>query len=406
MSGAANSIVGKINRVSADASFSAFVAGVVVVLVGMTSSAVLIYQAASSFGLDARGAGSWLGALCLAVGVLSFALSLHYRAPVLIAWSTPGAALLVGAHGAAAGISVSDAIGAFLFSAVLIALSGFTGIFAKIMNRIPIAIASALLGGVLLHFSLDAFVALKTEPALIGSMLFAYLLCKRLAPRWAMLAVLIVGGIVSVTLGRFQYTALQFAPTEWHLTMPTFSLAALLSIGFPLFIVTMASQNVTGFTIMRLNGYQTPVSPLMSLTGVANILIAPFGGFALNLAAITAAIAMGPESHPDRERRYFTGIVSGVFYAAIGLMATAVTSLFAAFPSQMVVAIAGFALLSTIATCLRAALAVDAEREAAFLTFVVAASGVNFFGLSSALWGLLGGLITRYVFSPPAAESK
>lgn len=381
-------------RLLADASLSGLIAGFIMVIVGMTSSAVLVFQAASSANLSPQEASSWLGSLCLGMGIITVILSIKYRTPILIAWSTAGAALLVSGLKE---VPLPDAVGAFIFSAFLIFLSGVTGIFDRMMNRIPIAMASALLGGVLVHFSMDSFVGFKTQPALVGTMLLTYLLGKRFLPRWTMLLVLLAGIVVGTITGSLRVSSISVAFTEFHLVMPRLSGQALLSLGVPLFIVTMASQNLTGLTVMRVNGFPTPVSALMTWTGITNMLTAPLGGFAINLAAITAAIGMGPEAHPDHDKRYFSGVVSGLCYIVIGIFAGTVTSLFAAFPSEMVTAIAGLALLGTIAGCLQSTLADNHYKESAFITFVVSASGMSLFGIGSAFWGLLIGILAQLI---------
>lgn len=379
-------------QLKTDFSLSALVAGFIVLLVGVTSSGVLVFQAARSFGLDAQGASSWLGSLCLGMGLISMVLSLRYRMPVLLAWSTPGAALLAGGL---AGVSLAEVTGAFLFSALLIFLSGITGLFEKIMNRIPMSLASALLGGILLKFCLETFLSLKSQPLIVGVMLLAYLIGKKWKPRLAMLFVLLAGTITAALSGELQFSQIEIAPTTWSFVAPQWSWSVLLSVGVPLFIVTMASQNLPGLAVMRANGFHAPVSSLMTWTGGMNLITAFFGGFAINLAAITAAIAMGPESHEERDKRYVAGVVSGVLYMVVGIMAGSVTSLFAAFPAEMVVAIAGIALLSTTAHCLQNALEDPRHKEAAFITFAIAASGLSLFGVGAAFWAITAGAMTQ-----------
>lgn len=381
-----------------NSSVSGIVAGLVVALVGMTSSAIIVFQAAQSLGLNSAEASSWLGSLCIGMGILTILLSLFYKAPVLIAWSTPGAAILVTGL---TGVSHNEAIGAFLFSAFLIFLSGITGIFEKLINKIPLALASALLGGVLLHFALDTFVAFKTQPFLIGAMFMGYVLSRKFSPRSTMMVVLLVGFIVASGSQLLHYEQIKISFTELNFIAPAFSLNVLLGVGLPLFIVTMASQNLTGITVMKANDYHLPISKLMTVTGLGNMITAFFGGYALNLAAITAAIAMGPESHPDRSKRYFAAVFSGSLYIVIGIFAGTVTSLFAAFPKEMVMGIAGMALFGTIANCLQKAMHDEKHKEAAFVTFALSASGLALFGIGSAFWGLIAGALTQFILVTP-----
>ncbi len=379
-----------LDRFKDDFSLSATIAGLIVVLVGMTSSAVIVFQAAQAFGATASEAGSWLGSLCLGMAILTIYFSLRYRTPVLMAWSTPGAVLLATS---AQGFSVSEAIGSFLFSSFLVLLFGVTGWFEKMMGRISLSLTSALLAGVLLHFCLDAFRSFEKAPVLIGGMLIAYLIGKRFWSQMTMLLVLLAGLLLSFFLGLLKFQDVEFSLTQFHFYRPAFSWAAILSLGVPLFIVTMASQNLTGISVMRAHQYETPISPMLKGMGIMNLITSFFGGFAINLAAITAAIAMGVDAHPDRSRRYVAAVVSGVVYLVVGAFAGAVTSLFAAFPKEMIAAIAGFALLTTVATGVERSLGLPKHREAAFLTFVIAASGMSFLGIGAAFWAVVVGVI-------------
>lgn len=379
-----------------DFTISAFVAGLIVVLVGMTSSAVVVFQAATMFGATATEASSWLGSLCLGMGILTIYFSMKYKAPILMAWSTPGAVLLISGG---QGFSINEAIGAFLFSSFLVFLFGVTGWFEKLMNRISIAMTSALLAGVLLHFCLDAFTSFKSAPWLVGGMFLAYVLGKRWNPRMTMMLVLIAGIVIASVMGDFHLNQVHLGWTFFRLTNPVFSISSLVSLGIPLFIVTMASQNLTGISVMRNYQYNNPVSAITTGMGVMNIVTSFFGGFTINLAAITAAIAMGPEAHADKEKRYVAAVVSGVCYFIIGLFATSVTSLFGAFPVAMIAAVAGFALLGTVSSGLEAALSKPSDKEAAFVTFAIAASGLSFFGISSAFWAVVVGVLTQIILS-------
>ena len=395
-----------LKQLISDASLSAVVAGFIAVIVGLTSSAVIVFQAAQSAGLDSVQASSWLGSLCIGMGLVAISLSVKYKAPILAAWSTAGAAILVTGL---PGTVLSEAIGAFLFSAVLIFISGITGIFEKVMNRISIPIASGLLAGVLLQFSMNSFLGFKTQPVLVGVMFLTYLLGRRLAPKWTMLGVLLIGVSVAYALGLVHFAQVQVAWTHFEFVTPTFSIKTILSIGLPLFVVTMASQNLTGYSLLRFHGYTVPISPILTTTGLANMAAAFFGGFTITLAAITATVGMEPSVHPDKSRRYFSGITSGILYLIVGTFAATVTTLFAAFPKELVFAIAGFALLTTIANALEVALKDASERNAAFITFIVAASGITLFGIGSAFWGIIFGMVTQIIIkkapSPKSSDS-
>jgi len=377
-----------------DLSLSAVAAGFVTVLVGFTSSAAIVFQAAQALGATPAQVASWMWALGLGMGVTSIALSLRYRVPVVTAWSTPGAAMLITS---AAGIAMPEAIGAFIVSAALITVAGFTGWFERAMSRIPLSLASGMLGGVLLRFGLDVFVAMKTQFLLAAAMFAAYLVARRGLPRYAVVVALAVGIAIAAARGLLRMDAVQLEFAQPVFTFPQFSLGAAIGIALPLFVVTMASQNVPGTAVLRAAGYTTPVSPLIGWTGAATLALAPFGAYALNLAAITAAIAMGREAHEDPGKRYMAAVFAGIFYAAIGVFGATVGALFAAFPRELVLAIAGLALLGTIGNGLAAALANEREREAALVTFLVAASGITLLGVGSAFWSLVAGVFALAV---------
>ncbi|WP_348752016.1 benzoate/H(+) symporter BenE family transporter [uncultured Aquincola sp.] len=377
-----------------DLSLTSVVAGFVAVLVGFTSSVVIIFQAAASLGATPAQLSSWMWALGLGMGLTSTGLSLWYRQPVLTAWSTPGAALLVTAG---AGRTMEEAVGAFIVCALLIVLAGVTGAFRRVMDRIPQALAAALLAGVLVRFAFDAFLSLRTDLALVLPMLLAYLAGRRLWPRYAVPGVLAVGMGVAALQGTLHLGGIDWSPAVPVFTTPRFSWSALVGIALPLFVVTMASQNLPGVAVLRAAGYSAPVSPLIATTGLASLLLAPFGGYAFNLAAITAAICNGREAHEDPDRRYMAAVAAGVFYIVVGLLGGAVVGLIAAFPKALVLAVAGFALLGTIGSGLAVAMKDERTREAALITFVVTASGLSLFGVASAFWGVVAGALALAV---------
>jgi benzoate membrane transport protein len=381
-------------RLLRDHSLSAVAAGFVTVLVGFASSAAIVFQAAQSLGATPAQVASWMWALGIGMGVTCIALSLRWKMPVVTAWSTPGAAMLVAS---AAGVPMAEAVAGFMLSAALIVVAGFSGIFERMLGRMPLSLASAMLAGVLLRFGLDAFGAIQAQPLLVLAMLATYLAARRWWPRYAVILTLLVGVAIAAAAGLL-HTAdlrLELARPSW--TTPRLSLAAVFGVALPLFVVTMASQNVPGVAAIRASGYPVPVSAAIGWTGVANLLLAPFGGFALNLAAITAAICMGPEAHADPARRYVAAVWAGLFYLLVGLFGATVARLFAAFPHALVVAIAGIALLGTLGGSLATALLEEDEREAALVTFLVTASGLAMLGIGAAFWGLVAGVVVRVV---------
>lgn len=382
-------------RLLQDFSPSTVVAGFVAVLVGYTSSVAIIFQATVALGATPAQTASWLWALGLGMGLTSLSLSLWTRQPVLTAWSTPGAALLA----STSGVAMPEAIGAFIVCGLLIAWAGASGWFEKLMGRIPVSIASALLAGVLARFGLDAVTSVKTAPELVLAMAAAFLLGRRLWPRYAVPGVLLAGVAVALAQGRLSFAGVDtshvFALPVW--TSPVFTWHAAIGVALPLFIVTMASQNLPGVAAQRASGYATPVSASIAVTGAATTLLAPFGGYALNLAAITAAICMGREAHEDPARRYTASVAAGLFYVVVGLAGGAVAMVLAAFPRELVAAIAGLALLGTIGGALGAALKDEAHRDAAMLTFLVCLSGVSAFGIGAAFWGVVAGGVATAV---------
>lgn len=370
-----------------DLSLPAVVAGFIAVVVGYTSSVAIIYQAAESAGASAAQVNSWIGALGIGMGVTTIVLSLYYKAPILTAWSTPGAALLATS---ATTIGLSQLTAAFMFSAVLMIIAGVTGWFEKIIDRIPVTLASAMLAGILFHFGMNVFVSMQTEMLLCTAMFVTYLLVKLLIPRYAVIAALIAGiGVAWLT--NFDFSVVNIAVTNPVFVPPDFTLAGLIGIGIPLFVVTMTAQNIPGVATLRAAGYQTPVSPVITTTGVVTLLLAPFGCFALNLAAITAAICMGENAGEDSQRRYTASVAAGVFYITLGIFGATVGTLLAAVPKELILTIAGLALFATIGNSLATALANTHQREPALITFLVTASGVTLFGIGAAFWGLLLG---------------
>lgn len=381
-----------------DLSPSAFTAGFVAVLVGFTSSVAIVFQAALAFNATPAQIASWMFALGIGMGLCTVVPSLWLKKPIMIAWSTPGAAVLATA-GLAGGFSMADAVGAFMVSAVLITLSGVTGWFEKLMNRIPVAIASALLAGVLTRFGLQGFAAAQTALPLVLTMLGVYLLGRRVAPRYAVVFTLLAGVVFAASRGQLAWSAVSFSFTSPVFVMPQFSFAAVVSMAIPLFVVTMASQNLPGVAAIQAAGYegQIPVSKVITMTGLATLVLAPFGAFALNLSAITAAIVMGKEAHTDPDKRYTAAVTCGAIYLGVGVCGAAVTSLLAAFPKELVAAIAGLALLGTIGAGLAAAVKDESYREAALITFLVTLSGVVIAGIGSAFWGVMAGAVALFV---------
>lgn len=392
-----------------DFSFSAATAGFVAVLVGFTSSVAIVFSAALAFKATQEQLTSWMWALGIGMGLCTLVPSLILRKPVMVAWSTPGAAVLAvaGVAGASGqGYSMNEAVGAFMICAALITLAGVTGMFEKLMDRIPMAIAAALLAGVLARFGLQGFVAAQTNWMLVVLMLVTYLLGKRWNARYAVMLTLLIAIIFVASRADFTPATIGFSLAKPVFVMPQFNWQAAISLALPLFVVTMASQNLPGVAAIRASGYQMPLSKIIGMTGVATFVLAPFGAFALNLSAITAAICMGKEAHPDADKRYIASSVCGIIYILVGLFASIVTALLTAFPKELIAAIAGLALLGTIAGGLATALQDEKHRDAAIITFLVTLSGVTLAGIGAAFWGVVAGSLALFVQNYRADSNK
>lgn len=379
--------------------FPTVLAGFVAVLVGYASSAAIIWQAAAAAGANAQQISGWMTALGLAMGASTLLLTLWRKVPILTAWSTPGAALLVGGlHG----VTLNDAVGIFIFANALIVLCGLTGWFARLMKLIPHSLAAAMLAGILLRFGLQAFATLQGQLLLCGSMLVGWLMFKALAPRYAVVAALIVGGVVAALKGDVVTQSLNMSVVMPQFIAPHFSLTSLLSVGIPFFLVTMASQNAPGLATLQASGYRVPVSPLIVISGAFGLLLAPFGVYSVCIAAITAAICQSPDAHPDAEKRWLAAAAAGLFYLLAGIFGGSITALMAALPAAWIQMLAGLALLGTLGGSLFQALHTDGERDAAMVTFLVTASGITLAGVGSAFWGLIIGGISFALLSRKA----
>jgi benzoate membrane transport protein len=381
----------------ADCSLSAINAGLVTVLVGFTSSAVIVLQAAQGLGAGPAEIASWMWALGLGMGATCVGLSLWYRIPMATAWSTAGAALLITGT---SGVSMPQAIGAFMVCGALIALCGFTGWFERAISRIPLSLAAGMLSGVLLRFGLEAFLALQSQLAMTLVMLLVYLAARRWLPRYAVMAALLGGTATAAAQGLVHTEQIQLQWAEPVFVAPQFSLSVAIGVALPLFVVTMVSQNLTGVAAIRSAGYSPPVSSAVGWTGLVTVMLAPFGAFAVNLATITGAICVGREAHEDPARRYVAAVAAGIFYALAGLCGATIGSVFAALPRELVAAIAGLALLGTLGSGLAGAVAEEKQREPALVAFLLTASGVTLFGIGSAFWGLLGGVAAWLILRP------
>ncbi len=366
-------------------------------MVGLTSGITLVFEAARNLGANDAEITSWVWALCVGMAGLIIVSSLRYRAPVMIAFSAPGAAVLATLPPGA--FTLAQAIGAFMIGGVLAAIVGYSGLFEQVMNRIPLPLVGALLAGVLARFVVSGFADAKTSPGLVVVTTLVYLALRRFQPRYAVIGVLVVGVAMSMLAHSLQTDMLQWALARPVFTAPTFAFSAMMGIALPVFIVTMAGQNLPGVAVIRSTDYRIPVSKVIGSTGVATVLLAPFGGYSFNLSAVTAAICMEPAAHEDASRRYTASLANGGLYLIAGLFGTSITAALRAFPTELVHIVAALALLPTIGNSLVVATADTSNREPAILTFVVTLSGVTLLGIGSPFWGLCAGAVAMAISS-------
>ncbi|WP_042374117.1 benzoate/H(+) symporter BenE family transporter [Streptacidiphilus neutrinimicus] len=368
-------------------------AGLITAVVGFSSSFALVLTGLRGVGADSEQAVSGLLLLCLSMGALAIWLGLRHRQPISIAWSTPGAALLVGAGRPTGGYAA--AVGAFMVCGLLLAVTGLWPRLSRLVAAIPTGLATGLLAGVLLPLCLAPVQSAFHLPGLTLPVIVVWAVLLRLARRWATPGALIALLVVLAVRTPLHLGSAGNLLPRLSLTTPTFGWSALVSIALPLYVITMASQNIPGLALLRHFGYEPPVRHVLTATGLSTVATAFGGGYTVNLAAITAALAAGPDAHPDRGRRWIASVTAGVCYILLGLTAGVSAVLLTQAPPQLVEAIAGLALLPTLGSALSSALAEEKGREAAVLTFVVAASGVSAYGIGAPVWALAAGLVLR-----------
>ncbi|GGN32782.1 benzoate membrane transport protein [Actinoplanes campanulatus] len=379
-----------------DFSFPAVVAGLVAALVSYAGPLVVVIQAARAAQLSDERLASWIWAISIGSGLVGIVLSLRYRMPILAAWSTPGAALLVTGL---AEYRYAEAVGAYLVAGVLTVLAGLSGVLTRLMARIPVTIAAAMLAGILLRYGLGAFGALSGAPLLASVMILTYVVARRLLPRYALALTLATGVLTSAVTTGLHLGGVRLNPAVPLWTTPQFSAAALVGLALPLFVVTMTSQNAPGFAVLNAAGYHPPAGRVVLATGVASVALAPFGSPGINVAAITAAICAGPDAHPDPRRRYVAGLSTGFWYLLVGSVGMALAQVFLALPSQLVALMAGIALLGPLLNGLAGAFAEPRDRESALITFLVSGSGITVLGLAAPFWGLVLGILAHLILT-------
>ncbi|MCX0328267.1 benzoate/H(+) symporter BenE family transporter [Acinetobacter radioresistens] len=378
-----------------DISIPAIFAGFITFLVGISVSAVLVIQAAQILGATSEQISSWFWALGLGIGISGLFLSWKFKYPVATSWSTAGLALIIATG---SGYTLYEAIGAFFICGLLTAILGFSGVFKKALSYIPQSLTSAMLAGVLLKFGIALFASLQTNWGFILSILAIYILSKRIWPRYSIVLTVIGGIAVCPLFMEFHTPVVQWSLAQPVWMTPEFSWSAVLGLAFPLFVINMASQYLPGIAMIQSYGYKPHINQLIGWTGLSQTLLAPFGCYSVNIAAISAAISLDDQVHPDPAKRYIAGISCGFFYILVGLFAATLTSLLMSFPQVFITALAGIALFGTIGHNIALAFHEIEEREAALMTFLFSASGVQFLGIGSAFWGLIFGIIVMLVF--------
>lgn len=379
-----------------DVSAPALLAGLVCIAVSFSGPLVVVLAAAAAGRLDQAHTASWIWAVSIGSGLTCLLLSWWTRTPVITAWSTPGAALLVVSLGA---YPYREAVGAFLVSSVATALFGVTGLFGRLMRAIPVGIVNAMLAGILFTFGAGIFTELRAAPVLVLGSFAAFLLAKRLLPRYAVPVALVAGAVLAAATVGLPLHLGGGGPVRPVFTVPAFSWAALVGLALPLTIVALASQNAPGLGIMRAAGYQPDDRLLITATGGLSVLLAPFGSPGVNLAAITAAICTSLESHPDPRRRYVAGMSAGALYLLVGSFGGMLVALFTGLPHALIAVIAGVALLAAFQGSLAAAVADESGRDGAVVTFLATASGMSVAGIAAPFWGLLLGVATHLVLT-------
>ena len=382
------------------------VAGLISVIVNYGGTFILVFQAAKVAGLSPELTASWVWSISIGVGVTGIILSWIYREPIITAWSTPAAAFLVTAL---ATTPYAEAVGAYLMSAAAFVVLGLSGWFERVIRLIPPGVAAGLLAGILLQFGIGAFGGMSVDPLLAGVLIIAYLVLKRFSARYAIVGILIMGLAFLLVQERVDLSGVSLAFAAPLFTMPAFSINAVLSVALPLFLITLTGQYMPGMLVLRNDGFKTSANPIVTITGLGSLLMAPFGSHAFNIAAITAAICTGRESHEDPSRRWVAGIAAGVLYILVGVFGVTLAAVFMALPATFITTLAGLALLGTIGGSLAGAMADARTREASLITFLAAAANITLLGIGGAFWGLVIGLVAYAVLHgrrPPRVQAS
>lgn len=379
-----------------DWSVSAITAGFLAVLISYAGPLVIFFQAASAANISADMMSSWVWAISIGAGVSGILLSWALKVPVVTAWSAPGTALLVTLFPA---MSINEAVGAYISCAVVMFFIGITSGFDKLIRHIPKGIAAGMMAGILFQFGVNAFKSAPSMPLLAFGMLGAYIVFKKLCPRYVIILVLVTGSMLAAVTGQFDLHAVELRVATPTWIAPQWSWNATLSFAIPLVLVSLTGQFLPGMAILRLSGYATPARPIITATSVASLLVACFGGITIVIAAITAALCTGRDAHDNPDKRYIAGIANGVFYLIGATFAGTIVLIFSALPKEFIAVLAGLALIGAITTNILGAVHEEEHREASMITFLATASGMSLLGLGSAFWGIVIGFFAYMVLN-------
>jgi benzoate membrane transport protein len=378
-------------------------AGFLAVLVSFAGPLAIFYQAAQVAHMPVQMFASWVWGISIGAGLAGIFLSWRLRTPIITAWSAPGTALLITLF---PGLSLGEAVGAYLTAAVVLLLIGLSGSLERVMAHVPRGIASGMMAGILVPFGMHAFKTAGSLPLLAFGMIAAYLVFKRYLPRYSVVLLLVVGVCIACLSGTTHFSDVRFEFVTPRLIVPAWSWTSTFSLALPLVLVTLTGQYLPGMAVLKTSGYDTAARPVIVASSLVSLAVAFTGGITIAIAAITAAMCTGRDAHEDPDKRYVAGIANGAFYLLAGLCGGSIVMLFAALPKELIVCLAGLALLGAIAANMAGVMAADDHREASVITFLATASGMTFLGLGSAFWGIAIGMVACRVLHGPAAGGR
>ncbi|ATR81848.1 benzoate transporter [Pseudomonas sp. HLS-6] len=368
------------------------IAALISVIVNYGGTFVLVFQAAQLAQLSPAQTASWVWSVSIGVGVTGAWLSYRYREPIITAWSTPGVAFLATVMPFT---PYGEVVGAYMLSAIGFIVLGLSGAFERLVRWIPSGIAAGLLAGILLQFGVNAFGGASADPLLVIVLVLAYAVLRRFTSRFAVVGILLIGLALLLAQDRIDVQQLQLSLAAPVFEVPQFSLGSLLGVALPLFVITLTGQYMPGMLVLRNDGFKTSANPILTVTGLGSLLMAPFGAHAFNVAAITAAICTGKDAHEDPSKRYIAGLVCGALYVMVGIFGVTLATLFMVLPRTFVTTLAGLALLGAIGGSLANAMVDARTRETALITFLATAANVTLLGVGGAFWGLVAGLVVH-----------